>query len=290
LYRRLPAALNHLTGLAMPLRLTLKSTMTVPIEVDSIRLEVARSQTPAEVLATPVYQGNTQEPLGTFFEATGSAEQDNTLVWSGDCHRVKLIGAGLTEGTVLVEGTAGMHLGAEMTGGQIIVEGNATDWVGAEMQGGHIHVRGDVGHLCGAVYRGGQRGMTGGEILVDGSAGNEVGNSMRRGLIAIGGRVGDGTGLGMIAGTILVGREPGIRHGAGMKRGTIAFLAAGAPPSLLPTFRPAGAAQPTFLRVYIDHLARSGWPVPDGAIDARYRCYNGDFLESGKGEIFVRSD
>ena len=78
----------------MPLRLTLKTTTTVPIEVDSIRLEMARSQTPAKVLATPVYQGNAQEPLGAFFEATGSAEQDNTLVWEGDCQRVKLIGAG----------------------------------------------------------------------------------------------------------------------------------------------------------------------------------------------------
>ncbi len=274
----------------MPLRLTLKTSTTIPIEVDTIRLETARDQSPAEVLSTLVHQGNAREPLGAFFDAAGSATEDNTLVWEGDCHRVKLIGAGLTEGTIRVEGTAGMHLGAEMTGGQIFVEGNATDWVGAEMHGGRIHVRGSVGHLCGAVYRGGQRGMSGGEILVDGDPGNEVGNSMRRGMIAIGGRVGDGAGLSMIAGTIIVGGEPGIRHGAGMKRGTIGFLGTGTPPSLLPTFREAGTFHPTFLRVYIDHLGRSGWPVPEGAIDAPYRCYNGDFLESGRGEILVRSD
>ena len=273
----------------MPLRLTLLNPSSIPIEVDSVRLETVREQSVDAVLATLVLHGNVHEPLGEFFQASGSASDDNTLVFEGDCRFVKRIAAALTEGHVRVEGSAGMHLGAEMTGGQVICEGDATDWVGAEMSGGRIHVRGNVGHQLGAVYRGGHRGMTGGEILVDGDAGNEVGHSMRRGLIAVGGRMGDLSGVNLIAGTILHGGAPGIRHGAGMKRGTIAFLAPETAVDMLPTFRAAGLCRPTFLRLYLRHLADLGWPVPDGSLDAAFQRYNGDFLELGKGEILVRA-
>lgn len=273
----------------MPLRLRLIVESSIPLEVDTIRLPTARGQSLKELLATPVQQGNVQEPLGEFFEASGSATEDNTLVWEGDCSRVKLIGTGLAEGTIRVEGNAGMHLGAEMTGGEVFVEGNSGDWLGAEMHGGRIHVLGNAGHLVGSVYRGGHRGMTDGEILVHGNAGNEVGHAMRRGLIAIGGQTGDGIGVGLIAGTIIASGEVGIRHGAGMKRGTIALLSDQSAPSLLPTFRDAGPCHPDFLRVYLRHLAALDWPVPDGSLSACYQRYCGDFLETGKGEILIRS-
>jgi len=274
----------------MPLRLRLRNASPVPIEVDTVRLPTVREQTSDQVLATEVLHGNVREPLGEFFDANGSATDDNTLVWEGDCHGIKRIAERLTDGQVRIEGIAGMHLGAEMTGGDVVVDGDATDWVGAEMKGGRIHVHGHVGHQLGAVYRGGHRGMTGGEILVDGNAGNEVGHSMRRGLIAVGGRMGDLSGVNLIAGTIVVGGEPGIRHGAGMKRGTIAFLDPQSVPDVLPTFRDTGNCRPTFLRVFLKHLAERGWPVPEGSLDALYHRYNGDFLELGKGELLVRSD
>ncbi len=273
----------------MPLRLTLRDDSSVPIEVDAVRLSTVRQQTAEDVLSTEVLHGNVREPLGEFFDAHGSASDDNTLIWEGDCRRVKRIAMQLGEGLVRIEGNAGMHLGAEMTGGDVVVSGDATDWVGAEMHGGRIHVHGNVGHQLGAVYRGGHRGMTGGEILVDGNAGNEVGHSMRRGLIAVAGRMGDLSGVNLIAGTIVVGGEPGIRHGAGMKRGTIVFLDPTTPPDVLPTFRPAGICRPTFLRLYLKHLAECGWPVPEGSLGAAYHRYNGDFLELGKGELLVRS-
>ena len=142
----------------MPLTLTLKTQSSVPIEVDAVRLENAREQSTSEVLATQVLHGNVREPLGSFFDAKGSAGDDNTLVWEGDCRGVKRIAAKLNSGTIRVEGNAGMHLGAEMSGGEVFVSGNATDWVGAEMRGGRIHIRGNAGHQLGAVYRGGHRG------------------------------------------------------------------------------------------------------------------------------------
>lgn len=272
----------------MALKLRIKSDTTIPIEVDSVRLETVRTLAVDDVLRMLVQHGNRQEPLGEFFSATGSAADDNEIVWEGDCSRVKLIGDHLSEGRIRVEGNAGMHLGAEMTGGEIIVNGSAADWVGAEMHGGRIHIHGNTGHLVGAAYRGGRRGMTGGVILIDGNAGNEVGHTMRRGVIAVGGSAGDAVGFNMIAGTVLVFGEMGIRPGAGMRRGTIGLLGNHKPPDMLPTFRSSGILQPTFLAFYLHELRRSGFDVPDDCFDVAYRRYCGDLLEMGKGEILVR--
>ena len=272
----------------MPLTLRVRETHSIPLEVEDIRLDLVREQSANQVLKTLVYHGNRQVPLGDFFDASGSAADDNLLVWEGDCSRIKQIGTHLKDGTVRVVGDAGMHLGAEMTGGSIIVEGNATDWVGAEMHGGRIHVRGNAGHMVGAVYRGGRRGMTGGSILIDGKAGNEIGHTMRRGLIAIGGRSGDAPGFNMIAGTILLFGEAGIRPGAGMRRGTICYFEPGQAPAMLPTFRASGSIDPLFLKLYLKELREAGFPVPSDTSEASFARYCGDFLELGKGEILIR--
>ena len=271
----------------MPLTITLRNKTSIPVEVDSIQMDTVSTQSVDEVKATLVQYGNKQRPLSDFFDVAGSAADDQTIVWEGDCSHVKLIGTYLAAGKIHIEGNAGMHLGAEMTGGEITVSGDAADWVGAEMHGGRIHVQGNAGHLIGAVYRGGHRGMTGGEILINGNAGNEIGHSMRRGLIAIGGETGDAPGVAMIAGTVLVFGETGIRPGPSMKRGTIAFMGKEAP-EVLPTFKFTGVCQPVFLLPYLKHLKSLGFPIDDDLMTASYRRYNGDFLELGKGEIFAR--
>jgi len=274
----------------MPLVITLNETTSIPLEVDNLRLETVRTQSPDEVQRTSIQYGNRQVPAGEFFSVTGSAADDNEMVWEGDCAKVKLIGTKLTEGRIRVEGNAGMHLGAEMSGGEIVVNGNAADWLGAEMHGGRITVRGNAGHLVGAVYRGGRRGMTGGEILVEGNAGNEIGHTMRRGLIAIGGQAGDAVGFGMIAGTVLVFGEAGIRPGAGMRRGTIGLLGKNDHPPLLPTFQLATVCRPVFLRIYLRYLQSHGFSIPEDGVQAEYRRFCGDCLEFGKGEILIRSE
>lgn len=272
----------------MPLVLTLKNTTSIPVEVDSIRLETVREQSAADVARTLVQYGNKQLELGEFFDLSGSAADDNTMIWQGDCSRIKLIGTGLTAGKVIVDGAAGMHVGAEMMGGEIEVRGNAGDWGGAEMHGGRIWIRGNAGHCIGAVYRGGRRGMTGGEILIEGDCGNELAHTLRRGTIAVRGRVGDGAGFNMLAGTLLLFGGSGVRPGAGMRRGTIVYLGTELPPPMLPTYKLAGQAQPVYLSVYLRYLSQIGWHVPPECFSASYRQFNGDFLELGKGEILVR--
>lgn len=272
----------------MPLTFTLKQPTAIPIEVDSIRLEAVREQSLDQIRATRVQYGNTQPALGEFFDVVGSAAEDDHLVWVGDCSKVKLIAACWQTGKVTVEGNAGMHLGAEMRGGDVVVHGSAGDWAGAEMKGGRIHIHGNTGNCAGAVYRGGRRGMTGGEIFVDGDAGSELGHILRRGLIAVRGNAGDGMGFNMLAGSILVFGSTGIRPGAGMRRGTICLLGTEPAPPLLPTFRFSCQYRPEFLKVYLLHLRRHGFTVPEECMRAAYRRYNGDFLELGKGEILVR--
>jgi formylmethanofuran dehydrogenase subunit C len=271
----------------MPLVITPRTTSLIPLEVDTIRMEIVREKSADQVASMLIQRGNKQVHLGEFFRVSGSAASDEMIVWEGDCSRVKLIGTHLASGTIRIEGDAGMHTGAEMTGGEILISGNAGEWLGAELHGGVIRVRGNAGHLAGAAYRGGLKGMTGGEILIDGNAGNEIGHSMRRGLIAVGAAAGDFAGVNMIAGTIVIGGETGIRYGAGMSRGSIVLLGTDSP-DLLPTFRHSCDYRPTFLRVYLRHLESQQWPVPQGAIDSLYRRFNGDFLDLGKGEILAR--
>lgn len=270
----------------MPLTLTLREPTSIPIEVDAVRLEIVRGQSADEVRRVRVPRGNKQPELGEFFSVQGSAADDEHVVWVGDCHKVKGIGAGLCGGRMTVEGIAGMHLGARMRSGELVCTGDAGDWAGAEMSGGRLRIRGNAGNCLGAAYRGARRGMTGGEIFVEGDAGDEVGSALRRGLIAIGGAAGHAVGFGLLAGTILVFGPAGLRAGAGMRRGTI-VLAQETPAALLPTFAYATTGPFAFLEVLLRHLKRSGFDIPPDCRGVSWQRYSGDLLEGGRGEILL---
>ena len=274
----------------MPLVLTLRESPSVPIEADTVRVEIVCEQTPDQVRATLIQHGNRREPLGEFFDVSGSAHDDQQVVWVGDCSRVKRIGEKHACGRMLVEGNAGLHLGAEMTGGAITVRGDVADWAGAEMHGGRLRIEGSAGNCLGAGYRGATRGMTGGEILVTGSTGDEAGTAMRRGLIAVAGSVGHAAGFGMIAGSLMFFGDVGRHCGAGMKRGTISLFSTTHRAELLPSFHYACSDRPAFLAIYLRHLAQLGFAFPDDCHDANYDRYCGDLIELGKGEILVRRD
>jgi formylmethanofuran dehydrogenase subunit C len=235
-----------------------------------------------EVGALPVFLGKRQYRLDDFFEIDGAGSED--LEVHGDVGRVKWIGRGMTRGRITIHGDAGMHLGAYMKGGTIRVHGNASDWVGGEMRDGLIRVSGNVGGQVGAAYRGSLRGMRGGAILVDGSAGIEIGMRMRRGLIAVRGPVRDFAGLQMKGGTIVLMSGAEVRTGAWMVRGTILSLV---PLHLMPTFSYACAYNPSFVRLYANHLRPLGFVLPWGDHAGAYQRYTGDTSVPGKGEILI---
>ncbi len=264
----------------MPLEIEIVQSTTIPLEVENIRPDTMLDKSLDEIQKEKIFHGKEEIEFGEFFRISGKS--DGTHQWNGDFSGVHWIGAGLTDGEILIDGNAGRHLGSEMSGGEIKVSGNVSDWVGAEMVNGRIMVEGDAGHLIGAAYRGSPKGMTGGSILIRGKTGNEVGHTMRRGLIAVG-SVGDLAGFNMLAGSILVFGEAGIRHGAGMHRGTIAFLGDHAP-DLLPTFKYACRQNFNIINIANQFFKRSeyGKTFPE-LVD----LYHGDFLEGGRGEIMV---
>ena len=237
----------------MSLTLTLHTAPEVPLEAEALVPERLEGKTAAQVAAVGVLYGNQQAALGDFFRVEGQPDGELRVV--GDVARVKMIGAGMTRGRIVVEGNVGMHLGAAMSGGEILVAGHAGDWVGAEMSGGSIVVKGDAGHLIGSAPRGARVGMRGGEIIVHGSVGNELGNGMRRGFLAVGGDSGDFTGVNMLAGTVVVLGRLGWRTGAGMKRGSIVSCR---PAELLPTFSYACTYRPVLLRLVFGRLRECG--------------------------------
>lgn len=266
----------------MGLKLTLATAPEAPLEAEVLTPDRLDGLAPGAAAALPVLHGNRTAEVGDFFRV--ETHDGEELRLEGDLGRVKLIGAGMSRGRIVVEGNVGMHLGAAMSGGEIAITGNADDWVGPEMRNGQIVVEGDAGHAVGSAYRGSRIGMKGGEIVVRGRAGNEVGNTMRGGLVAIGGACGDFAGVNMLAGTIVLLGELGIRSGAGMRRGTIVAMRE---PEVLPTFSYACTYRPAFLRRYLLHLKRRGLPVEESQIAGAYKRWSGDSVELNRGEILA---
>jgi len=266
----------------MSLTFTLHTAPVVPLEAEALSPARLGGLSAAEAAKLVVVHGNRSAPLGEFFRVEGSG--DGEIHVTGDLSHVKLIGAGMSEGRMVIHGPVGMHLGAGMTGGEILVEGDAGDWVGPEMSGGRIVVKGNAGHLAGSAIRGSPVGMQGGEIVVFGHAGNEVGHLMRRGLIVVGGDTGDFTGVNLLAGTIIVLGQLGHRTGAGMKRGSIIGMH---PAEMLPTFSYACTYRPVFLRLYLMHLRRLGLPITDAQLNGSYQRWSGDAIELNRGELLL---
>ncbi len=263
--------------------LTRRASSPVPLEVEGVTPDAVAPLSALDVARLPVLHGNRSEDLGEWFDVTGDPA-DGVVRFAGDTATVKHIAAGMTGGRVEVEGGVGMHAGAGMRGGSLVVRGDAASWLGAEMKGGTIAVFGDAGSQVGAAYRGSRRGMTGGEIHVRGSAGDEVGLLMRRGLIAVGGACGSFAGASMIAGSVFAFGPLGGRAGAGMKRGTV--FAGGGVGEVPPSFRATCDYVPTFLPAYLRHIVQAG-VIPVGRAPVRVRCYRGDLLHGGTGEVLV---
>jgi len=125
---------------------------------------------------------------------------------------------------------------------------------------------------------------------VSGGAGTLVGQRMRRGLIAVSQSVGEGAGAGMIAGTLVLAGGAEECPGIGMKRGTILMGTGEQPFRPWPTFAPVANPRPAFLQLLLNDLHRRGFPIPADWSDGRFRCYRGDLLEGGLGELFILQD
>lgn len=219
----------------------------------------------AELAKRPVYAaGKGRVSLGDLFDVTG--EPAGRIRFEGDLSHAGRLGAGLTDGEVVVEGNVGPE-------------------VGLGMSGGSIDVRGDAGPRAGAAAPEARRGMIGGELIVRGSVGEEAGSRMRRGLLVVGGSAGAYAGVGIIAGTLVVFGDAGPSAGLWSKRGSIVALGKVAIPS---TYRFDCTYRPVFLGLVLGRLQkRYGLRVEERHLSGPYRRYSGDLADLGRGEILA---
>ena len=262
-------------------RLTLRTAIDQPIEIDGLTPDRTANLTEADIAALSVLAGSHRAALGDFFTVQG--ERSDRLHIEGDLRNVDGLGAGTASGELLVHGSAGRRVGAGMAGGWIDVRGDVGDAAGLGMHGGALRITGDAGDRLGAAPAGAAKGMSGGEIIVNGSAGAEAAARARRGLIAVGGNVGAEAARAIIAGTLVVFGGIGANPGRGSKRGSIVALGEIDIPS---TYAYACSYQPTYVRLLLTYLYRRyGMDSPNGVLDGPYARYCGDAGNPGKGEI-----
>ena len=115
----------------MHTELELIATPEVPIEAECLSPAKIKGLSQSGIENLGMMHGNRKVRVGDFFRVTGNGQVSLRL--EGDLSRVKYIGAGMKEGEIRVNGSAGMHLGAGMSGGVIVfLEMLRTGWAGDE--------------------------------------------------------------------------------------------------------------------------------------------------------------
>ena len=260
--------------------LTLKKTIkkpNIPIEAEIISPDNFFEKNLEEIQQLSIWRGNKEVHLKDVFsvkveEGESTDIKDVEILLKGDLSNFKRIGQQMTNGTITVIGSVGMHLGVQMSGGKIIVTGDVDDFAGANMKGGELHIKGNAGHYLGGSVRGDWRGMTKGKIRVEGNVKNECGLWMRNGLIEINGGAEMFLGMHLHNGIIIVDGDVTERAGAEMTGGIIVIK--GKLHKGLPSFE---------YQKTIDKLEIESY----GIIDGSFLEFKGDFAERKQGTLYL---
>ncbi len=239
-----------------------------------------------ELAASILRCGRRTYALGEVFSIELQADQRGPALRIPGSDRYRALAAGMTCGTLEVDGHAGDAVGCGMEGGTLHVHGSAGNSAGMAMVGGQLIVDGNVGDRAGGPRPGELRGMTGGELIIHGKTGAYTGTRQRGGLIAVANTVGECPGYRMLAGTLLVCQGDLHAPGVGMGRGTIIGL--NATPRPLPTFRGDGHVEPVMLRLLWRRLTQIDFPLPDGLSNSCFLSFSGDMLSVNRGELLYR--
>jgi formylmethanofuran dehydrogenase subunit C len=253
------------------------------IDLDGITPDRLASLSESAIAQLPVWRGRDRANLGDLFEVRGGHAA--AVVIEGAEAQVHGIGAGMTGGTLMVEGDAGDLVGAGMSGGVLQVNGAIGHDGGVGMSGGVLEVVGNCGDRLGGARPGTSRGMSGGEIVVRGHAGTSAGARCRRGLLVVAGDVGHSAAHAMIAGSLFVFGRTGAGAAQFNRRGSLVALGSIEVPQ---TYRYACRYRPPHVRVTLLYLARRyGVAVDPRYVGGHYVRYCGDRVGPGKGEILV---
>jgi formylmethanofuran dehydrogenase subunit C len=284
----------------MSVRITLRVKTPPGFRVDASALLpaplAAMSVAQIERIALPA--GNDRCIVGDVFEvsreeAAAGSETPHagaTLVLENAAPWLDRVGARMTEGQLVVQGSSGDYSGFQMTGGSLQIDGSAGHFTACEMRGGRLTVRGDSGDFAAGALAGDMEGMTGGTLTIHGNAGARLADRMRRGLVLVGGNAGDFAASRLVAGTIGIAGELGAHYAWGMRRGTL--LLTRRPARLPPTFTEGGRGFDVFWALLVRSLADEIAPF-SALMQARTTRlparYAGDLAVDGRGEILVVS-
>jgi len=248
----------------------------IPVTAECVSPDLVAGKSLREIELMEVWEGNRRVKLGSLFKVqgeTGSAPKDCTIRITGNLSSVRRIGFRMTEGSIEIDGDAGMYLGEQMRGGSMVVAGNAGSWLATQMRNGRIEVKGNAGDSVGGSVRGGTKGMRGGMITIHGDCGTEVGAWMQSGTIRIKGNSDLYAGMHMKNGTIIVEKNCAGRVGAFMRNGKVIVL--GNTGGLLPSFQ-------------FEEM-RGNAKAGDEKIPGPFYVFGGDVNEDGEGRLFARA-
>lgn len=261
------------------LTLKLKAAPSVRIDLAGLAPALAAGASIAAIAQLPAGNG---VRLGDVYTVSGTP--GGTVTISGSSDRIDGIGAGLTTGTLVVDGDVGANAGANMRGGTLEIRGSAGPYLASGMKAGVIHVTGNAGDYIGGVAAGHRFGMTGGSVIIDGYIGARAGDKMRRGLILVRGKTGDACGSRMIGGTIVAEGGFGPHAGQLMRRGTLIGPKA---ERLSSTFADCGLHELVILAIMSRAWTRELGPLAPKPFPPTVRRFAGDLATIGKGEILI---
>lgn len=266
-----------MSGLTLRLRAPLESR----IDLTGIAPRAAAAQDADALRRTVVATGARPLTIGDVYFVSGSPGDRIEIESSA---RVDGLGAGMSGGTMIVEGDAGADTARGMRNGRLDIRGSAGTHLASGMTGGLVVVAGDAGDLVGAARPGERFGMSGGTVVVEGSSGARTGDRMRRGTIVIRGMAGAAAGSRMMGGTIWTVGGFGAGPGPLLRRGTLIGPSVA---HLLPTFADCGWHDMVVLRLLDRHMSDTLGPLAPPPLPAKVRRIAGDLATIGKGEILL---
>ncbi len=264
-----------------PLVLTLRSPPDQRLDLSPVTARHLNGKSLGEIADIAVQTTREHLTIGDVFRIRMGDPRQIRI--EGGSERFDLVGKGMADGELVVEGDVGCQAGRLMTGGRLIINGRAGPWAASGMRGGMVEISGSAGERLGGPLPGEMAGMRGGVVLVRGDGGDRIGDRMRRGTIIIEGRAGARAGSRMIAGTLIVRRTAGSLPGFLMRRGTLVL---GEPcDALLPTFVDCGVHDLVAMRLLTSFVGL--YSARAAAVLRRpLRRLAGDMAALGKGEMF----
>ncbi len=264
------------------LSFTLRNAPTRQVNLSALNPSTLAGLSAAEIEKLAIGSGEGALLVGDLFDVSGTPGE--TIAIAGGSPLFDYVGAGLTQGAIVVEGSVGNLAARGMKGGKLEIRGDAGAYLASTATGGLAHVKGSAGDFAGAAWMGDKFGMLGGTAVVEGNVGQRAGERMRRGTLVARGAIGPAAGSRMVGGTLWTETGFGAGPGPLLRRGT---LIGPKVESFLPTFSDCGAHDLVMLRILTRYITETLGALAPKPLPHKVRKFAGDRATIGKGEILL---